>query len=181
MFRRDPKAGFQFKMRGFLIRRKVYFFVSGKLSTKVEIEDDKFKQLIDTQLSAPLLVMHDSSTKRTWWMFRGDSYCEDEGFTSAQVETLVLDKIQQARRKIQRAENRLSAIPDRIGGARERIPDEIKLFVWQRDKGQCVSCGSAQKLEYDHIIPLAKGGSNTARNLQLLCEPCNREKSSNIC
>ncbi|MFR1241781.1 MAG: HNH endonuclease [Butyricimonas faecihominis] len=27
---------------------------------------------------------------------------------------------------------------------------------------------------------MSKGGSNTARNLQLLCEKCNREKSNSI-
>ncbi len=64
--------------------------------------------------------------------------------------------------------------------SREPIPDKVKLFVWNRDGGRCVNCGSNEKLEYDHIIPLSKGGSNTARNIQLLCENCNRSKGANI-
>ncbi len=63
---------------------------------------------------------------------------------------------------------------------REPIPEEIKLFVWQRDQGKCIQCGSNEKLEFDHIIPFAMGGSNTERNLQLLCENCNRKKGKNI-
>ncbi len=60
------------------------------------------------------------------------------------------------------------------------IPRDIKLSVWRRDQGKCVECGSKEKLEYDHIIPISKGGSNTERNIQLLCEKCNREKSAKI-
>ena len=63
---------------------------------------------------------------------------------------------------------------------RERIPDSVRLFVWQRDQGKCVKCGGAEKLEFDHIIPIAKGGSNTERNIQLLCEQCNRAKGVTI-
>jgi|GEM_PF-5867116 len=63
---------------------------------------------------------------------------------------------------------------------RERISDEVRLFVWQRDEGKCVLCGSNEKLEFDHIIPVVKGGNNTERNVQLLCERCNREKSSKL-
>jgi 5-methylcytosine-specific restriction endonuclease McrA len=63
---------------------------------------------------------------------------------------------------------------------RERIPDSVRLFVWQRDQGKCVKCGGAEKLEFDHIIPIAKGGSNTERNIQLLCEQCNRAKGVSI-
>lgn len=61
-----------------------------------------------------------------------------------------------------------------------RISREIQDRVWRRDEGKCVVCGSNEKLEFDHIIPFSKGGANTYRNVQLLCEKCNREKSNRI-
>lgn len=63
---------------------------------------------------------------------------------------------------------------------RERIPEDIQDRVWNRDGGECVKCGSKEKLEFDHIIPFSKGGSNTYRNLQILCERCNRQKGNSI-
>lgn len=63
---------------------------------------------------------------------------------------------------------------------REPIPQGVQDAVWRRDGGRCVKCGSQENLEFDHIIPFSKGGSNTVRNLQLLCQKCNREKSNNI-
>jgi hypothetical protein len=60
------------------------------------------------------------------------------------------------------------------------ITESVKFEVWRRDGGKCVKCGSQRGLEFDHIIPFSKGGSNTARNIQLLCENCNRSKSNNI-
>lgn len=60
------------------------------------------------------------------------------------------------------------------------ISPEVRREVWRRDQGRCVQCGSQLNLEFDHIIPVSKGGSNTARNIQLLCENCNREKYNNI-
>jgi len=64
--------------------------------------------------------------------------------------------------------------------SREPIPEDVRFAVWRRDGGKCVKCGSQKKLEFDHIIPVSKGGSNTERNIQLLCEHCNREKSDKI-
>ncbi|PKP33897.1 MAG: hypothetical protein CVU00_09280 [Bacteroidetes bacterium HGW-Bacteroidetes-17] len=63
---------------------------------------------------------------------------------------------------------------------REPISQEVQDRVWNRDGGRCVKCGSCEKLEFDHIIPFSKGGSNTYRNIQLLCEECNRKKSNKI-
>jgi len=63
---------------------------------------------------------------------------------------------------------------------REPIPQHVKDRVWNRDGGKCRECGSNENLEYDHMIPHSKGGANTYRNIQLLCEPCNRRKSAKI-
>jgi tetratricopeptide (TPR) repeat protein len=74
---------------------------------------------------------------------------------------------------------------DRVGTAtsrrgRQPIPEDVRHAVWRRDEGRCVECGSQENIEFDHVIPFARGGSNTERNLQLLCEPCNRRKSAAI-
>ena len=63
---------------------------------------------------------------------------------------------------------------------REAIPERVRHEVWRRDGGRCVDCGSRERLEFDHIIPISKGGSNTARNIELRCEACNRRKSASI-
>ena len=61
-----------------------------------------------------------------------------------------------------------------------RLTQDVKDKVWNRDGGKCVECGSNENLEFDHIIPFSKGGANTYRNIQLLCEKCNRSKSNKI-
>jgi hypothetical protein len=63
---------------------------------------------------------------------------------------------------------------------RSSIPVPVQREVWNRDGGRCVQCGGNVELEYDHIVPLSKGGSNTAKNIQLLCAQCNRAKGSEI-
>jgi hypothetical protein len=63
---------------------------------------------------------------------------------------------------------------------RKGIPESVRGEVWRRDRGACVECGSRESLEFDHIIPWSLGGSDTARNLTLLCERCNRAKGSRI-
>jgi len=60
------------------------------------------------------------------------------------------------------------------------ITQNVKDRVWNRDGGKCVQCDSNENLEFDHIIPFSKGGANTYRNIQLLCEQCNRQKSNKI-
>ena len=67
---------------------------------------------------------------------------------------------------------------------RTAIPQHIKAEVWQRDTGRCQECGldgsGGASLEFDHIIPIALGGANSATNLQILCRTCNGRKSARI-
>ena len=53
--------------------------------------------------------------------------------------------------------------------------------VMKRDGFRCQICGKAVDddvtLHVDHIIPLAKGGSNAKNNLRTLCDGCNLGKS----
>jgi hypothetical protein len=71
--------------------------------------------------------------------------------------------------------------PPRAAPPRRRpIPERVRHEVWRRDRGACVDCGSRARLEFDHIVPVSRGGSSTARNVELRCEPCNRGKGARI-
>ena len=63
---------------------------------------------------------------------------------------------------------------------RVRVSAATKHNVWNRDKGYCTHelhkgypCGSRMMLELDHIIPVAKGGTNILENLTLKCRQHN--------
>lgn len=123
-----------------------------------------------------------------WWAYRA-IVLRVEPIESANTrnrdEHLLLIKQYVLRRersveKIRREVETLENCKVLEGAAREPIPEHVRLFVWRRDKGQCVKCGSRERLEFDHIIPVVAGGSNTERNIQLLCESCNRSKSATV-
>lgn len=56
------------------------------------------------------------------------------------------------------------------------ISKEVKDIVLERDNESCAVCHSKVDLDYDHIVPILKGGANTSRNIQLLCRKCRIEK-----
>jgi 5-methylcytosine-specific restriction endonuclease McrA len=70
-------------------------------------------------------------------------------------------------------------IPEPVGERHpRRIPQDVKIAVSARDAGRCRQCGCTEKLHFDHIIPVSRGGANTVANIQLLCGPCNRAKAA---
>lgn len=67
----------------------------------------------------------------------------------------------------------------KAGGGGSHTPADI-VDILSRQKGKCAICRLSlkhRKRHIDHIVPLARGGSNGRRNLQVLCVPCNLSKS----
>jgi 5-methylcytosine-specific restriction endonuclease McrA len=61
------------------------------------------------------------------------------------------------------------------------IPEHVKRAVWERDQGRCTfvsesgqRCRSRQRLEYDHIDPVARGGQATVERVRFLCRGHNQ-------
>lgn len=122
---------------------------------------------------------------KSHWRYRGRTFRVEGGEHLTEEEIAIrirhqvlkdTQQLSRMKKEVEAFEN-FSRVPD---ARRERIPGSVRMFVWQRDEGRCVECSSREHLEFDHIIPLVEGGANTERNIQLLCETCNRKKSRNI-
>lgn len=117
-----------------------------------------------------------------YWLYQKKLYVTtDQELNPEDVAALVNEAANRRRLQLEKA-HALQAMTEELskGPRREHIPQDVKVLIWQRDGGRCVTCRSQSDLEFDHIIPVAMGGSNTARNLQLLCEPCNRRKGATL-
>lgn len=63
------------------------------------------------------------------------------------------------------------------------IPFKTKIRVVRRDNYTCQHCKKHlrdDEVEFDHIIPISKGGSSEEHNIRLTCFDCNRGKSDNV-
>ena len=71
--------------------------------------------------------------------------------------------------------------PTRESPSARYVPMQVRRAVWARDQGRCtfvsaggVRCGEQTRLEYDHIRPVARGGSPTEGNVRLRCRAHNQ-------
>lgn len=60
------------------------------------------------------------------------------------------------------------------------IPLPIRKMILKKYDQVCVICGSSENIEFDHIIPVSKGGTSEFSNIQLLCKSCNIKKSNKV-
>lgn len=68
---------------------------------------------------------------------------------------------------------------------REHIPADVARRIRKEARNRCGYCLSPQqlvmaRLEVEHIIPVARGGTNDVSNLWLCCPLCNRYKSDRL-
>ena len=114
-----------------------------------------------------------------WWTSGGLFWGEDE-LDAEDVALLVWDRGRRQDARLERLRTIRARAGDLEGARRERIPDEVRAFVWERDEGRCVRCEADDDLQFDHVIPVSKGGSSAVDNVQVLCGDCNRRKGDSI-
>ena len=64
---------------------------------------------------------------------------------------------------------------------RKQFSAELKQEIYKEQRNKCMYCGRKSEIDLmdiDHKNPISKGGSNTKRNLQLLCRTCNTRKGA---
>lgn len=70
---------------------------------------------------------------------------------------------------------------ERRAPTRSPLRPSVRFHVMKRDGYRCQLCGKASgealRLEIDHKVPVAKGGSDEYENLWTLCWECNSGKS----
>lgn len=63
------------------------------------------------------------------------------------------------------------------------LPPSIRMEALVHYGHRCIYCGVTSResqLEVDHVIPVAKGGTNEIGNLVVACKPCNRGKGKRM-
>lgn len=56
--------------------------------------------------------------------------------------------------------------------------DDMYAQIHSDPSARCALCWSRDTLVIDHVVPLARGGTNADCNLQILCVPCNTRKGA---
>jgi hypothetical protein len=116
-----------------------------------------------------------------WWWFGDKFYQADERLSGEDVKALVTESERKRQKKLQAAHDLMRTVPLAGDGPRRvGIPEDVRRYVFRRDGGRCVLCGSAELLQFDHVMPVALGGNSSAENLQVLCSNFNRVKSASL-
>lgn len=63
---------------------------------------------------------------------------------------------------------------------RRKVPHRTAERIVYLQAGRCACCRKRlADFHVDHIVPLARGGTNDRRNMQVLCPSCNLDKGAN--
>jgi len=132
---------------------------------------------------APVFLFQDKkgSDLEVVFIFQNSAYVVTGHFSEDEKSLLVQAEHDKERAKFEKLKRKFELAQNLDEKPKRRpIPEEVRVAVWRRDQGTCVKCGSRERLEYDHIIPVAEGGGDSVRNIELLCEKCNRSKGAKI-
>lgn len=176
MLREDKKAYITVG-RVFFMKRYGFRGTGAYFPYKTGWKADRYAEMERQQRQRPVPLVRDGPYR--WLWFEGRFYKTDEDLSSQDILALLRERERRQRRQLERAYDNLR-LDQQPRSTRQPIPREVRRAVFERDGGRCVQCGSNFDLQYDHILPVARGGATSVPNLQLLCADCNREKSDSL-
>ena len=162
---------------GFWIFRRWKFFYAK--SSWFELPDSAYRQGRQQIESSGAARVGQDGDRVMWWTDNGLFWADAE-LTDEEVGLLLFDRERKREARFDRLRKIRAREEDLAATRRERIPDDVRAFVWERDEGRCVRCGAEDDLQFDHVIPVAKGGGAAVDNIQIMCGDCNRQKSDSI-
>jgi 5-methylcytosine-specific restriction endonuclease McrA len=73
------------------------------------------------------------------------------------------------------------------GVGKRYIPARVRRAVWERDGGRCTfvsarghRCTARRFLQFDHVLPVARGGTATVEGVRLLCRAHNQYEADRV-
>ncbi|HET9326703.1 MAG TPA: hypothetical protein VFQ05_08025, partial [Candidatus Eisenbacteria bacterium] len=102
------------------------------------------------------------------------------GDLSAVFERVLEIAVKQLEKQKFAATDRPRRMQPAANGNPRYIPRHVKRAVWRRDGGRCTfissdghRCGERSRLEFDHVVPVARGGQSTVSGIRLRCRAHN--------
>jgi 5-methylcytosine-specific restriction endonuclease McrA len=162
-----------------LLKRGEWILKLGKKERRLGVlTKAEHAELMERQNGTPVHLGVVNTTR--YWMYQSQFWYSTSELAPEDVFALIEAGRHRDNRQLERARAVVFQDIHDSAPARKAIPDAIKAEVWKRDGGRCVECASREQLNFDHVIPVALGGSNVPANLQILCSTCNSNKGAGL-
>lgn len=139
---------------------------------------------IDSEVGQHELVWGIPDLQRYWlyegnllWASRRCTSKDDYHYIKLKVEEFILERNEEYL-KLKNKVERLNQLVILKTTKRTQIPNDVLAFVLKRDREQCVECGALSDLQFDHLLPVSRGGNNEPDNLRILCKSCNLSRGN---
>ena len=131
-------------------------------------------------------LLYETNILQRLWFYSGfllyvNRQCRSERdyeYIKLKVEEHVLERGDEYQKLIDKISRLRQISKNRQQITRKQISDNILAFVLLRDLSKCVLCGDDRNLQFDHILPVSRGGNNEPENLRILCRQCNLSRGN---